>query len=408
MNRRGFLKSFSAFAAIGSAGSAPLLWPSEGIVNPCLPPDVSALSDPWIRKALEGVDFSKAWDAHSHIAGTGDSGGGLWANPKLFSPLHPVEYAQREFYVNASCSDSEQGVDEAFVSRLAALAGLFPPGFKVLLFAFDRFHGEDGRPRHELSHFHVPDRLASSIAARFPERFEWACSIHPYRPDALEALREAHRGGARAVKWLPPSMGIDPSSPRCFPFYAEAARLGIPIISHAGDEHAAAGPGMQHMGNPLLLRAALERGVRVVVAHCATQGSGADLDRGGEAPNYDLFDRMMREAAFEGLLFGDISAIAQVNRAEYIPRILSSGWTRRLLNGSDYPLPGVMPLFDPAALESRGLLPKGSSDSLSAARRSNPLLFDFALKRLLSWEGRFFPLEAFHTRSFFLPDSHAL
>ena len=52
-----------------------------------------------------------------------------------------------------------------------------------------------------------------------PRDFEWVASIHPYRTDALEALEQAKRDGARAVKWLPSAMGIDPASPRCDRFY---------------------------------------------------------------------------------------------------------------------------------------------------------------------------------------------
>ena len=70
---------------------------------------------------------------------------------------------------------------------------------------------------------------------------EWVCSVHPYREDALEALRSAASQGARAVKWLPPAMGMDPSSPRCDPFYQEMQRLDLPLLTHGGDELAARG-----------------------------------------------------------------------------------------------------------------------------------------------------------------------
>ncbi len=36
----------------------------------------------------------------------------------------------------------------------------------------------------------------------------------------------------------------------------------------------------EHFGNPLLLRRALDAGVRVVVAHCGSMGEDRDLDRG--------------------------------------------------------------------------------------------------------------------------------
>lgn len=49
------------------------------------------------------------------------------------------------------------------------------------------------------------------------------------------------------------------------------------------------------------------------------------------------------------------------------------------------------------------VLPAAAVPDLQALRQHNPLLFDFALKRLLSWQGRSFPAAVFHTRSFFAP-----
>ena len=43
------------------------------------------------------------------------------------------------------------------------------------------------------------------------------------------------------MKWLPPSMGMDPASARYDAFYQRMAALGLPLISHAGDEHATKG-----------------------------------------------------------------------------------------------------------------------------------------------------------------------
>ena len=72
--------------------------------------------------------------------------------------------------------------------------------------------------------------------------------------------------GARAVKWLPPAMGIDPASARCDRFYAAAARLGLALLTHAGEEKAVHGAAEHGFGNPLKLRRALldiQRGTAV-------------------------------------------------------------------------------------------------------------------------------------------------
>jgi mannonate dehydratase len=126
------------------------------------------------------------------------------------------------------------------------------------------------------------------------------------------------------------------------------ARLNLPLISHAGLERAVVGTDTQDYGNPLRLRRALDAGVRVVAAHCASMGQDRDLDRGENGPltdSFELFARMLGEARYEARLFGDISAMTQLNRAgPALAQVVErSEWHARLLNGSDLlgGLPGV-------------------------------------------------------------------
>ena len=117
-------------------------------------------------------------------------------------------------------------------------------------------------------------KLAARLHREYPGDFEWIASVHPYRENAVEALEQANKAGARAVKWLPPAMGMDPGAARCDAFYTALVRLGLPLLVHAGDEKAVHGSGRQDYGNPLLLRRPLEHGVKVIVAHCASLGQG--------------------------------------------------------------------------------------------------------------------------------------
>jgi mannonate dehydratase len=264
---------------------------------------------------------------------------------------------------------------------------------------------EGGGADDEHSAIYVPNAYAREIARSCPMEFDWVASIHPYRDDAIDELARVIHDGAKAIKWLPPAMGIDPASPRCDAFYAALARADLPLITHAGEERAVAGTARGELGNPLRLRRALDAGVRVVVAHCATMGSDRDLDRGAHGPeleSFALFARLMGERRYEGRLFGDLSALPQANRAAYLgPLMERSDWHGRLLNGSDYPLPGLMPAYSMDVLVSRGLLEPAAAPVLSEIRRHNPLLFDLVLKRHLRWRGRAFPQVVFHTRRFF-------
>src|SRR5262249_20451638 len=151
---------------------------------------------------------------------------------------------------NAACAD-RRAADRTFVKRLEELAEAFPAGVKLMLLAFDHHHDSAGRPSPQHSPLYIPDRYAAEIASRLPRRFEWIASIHPYRPDAVEALDAARRAGARAVKWLPNAMGIDPASPTCDRFYEALVRTATPLLTHAGEEAAVDTAAAQELGNPL-------------------------------------------------------------------------------------------------------------------------------------------------------------
>lgn len=411
MNRRKFLSATAGVAGVGAL-AAWGAWPEQGIWNPCLGPLPRDLAEhDLVKAAWEGLDTRQVWDSHAHLVGVGDSPSGIRVNPKLQGVLHPFEYGRREFFLNAGCAEVQgKSVDAAYIDRLGQLLEAFPPGAKLMLFAFDRTFEPGGEIDWDETAFHVPDAYVRDTASKRADRLEWVASIHPYRRDCVNALEAAKRDGARAVKWLPSAMGIDPASEGCDAFYSAAARLDLPLISHAGLERAVAGTDRQDFGNPLKLRRALNAGVRVVVAHCASMGKDRDLDGGADAPfvpSFELFARMMDEPEHRGRLFGDISALTQTHRAKIaLDRVMrSTEWHSRLLNGSDYPLPGLMPIFSPDYLVSAGFLEPAAAPVLTAIRRHNPLLFDFVLKRSLKVAGGRLPASLFETRGFFDPFS---
>lgn len=394
--------------ALAAGAAAWKFWPDEGFWNPCRARLPRELADhDLVLAAWEGIDPKKLWDAHAHLVGTGDSGSGITVNPRMDSLLDPAQYARKLFFLNAGCAHrATDSVDRAYVERMHNLLDGMRPGAKLLLFAFDRTYDEAGRPDPGRTAFHVPNEYARDTARAHPQYFEWAASVHPYRADCVQALQAAQRDGARAVKWLPAAMGIDPASPRCDRFYEALQRLRLPLISHAGLERAVHGADAQDHGNPLRLRRALDLGVRVVVAHCASMGQDRDTDKGPNGPyvdSFELFARLMEERRYLGLLFGDISAMTQINRAGLaLARVVERGdWHGRLLNGSDYPLPGVMPIFSVDYLVSLGLVRAAAAPVLKEIRAHNPLLFDFVLKRHLRSGVSALPAKVFETREFF-------
>ena len=121
-------------------------------------------------------------------------------------------------------------------------------------------------------------------------------------------------------------------------------------------------------------------------------------------PCFEMFARLMDEAGYDGLLFGEISAVTQVNRFGNALEVLlkREEWHNRLLNGSDYPLPGILPLFSLRPLIRDGFIREEQAVVLSEIRNYNPLLFDFVLKRSLRVDGQAFANDVFHTRDFFI------
>jgi mannonate dehydratase len=428
-SRRIFLQQFLACGsalAVASNASAALF---DGILfNPCgsiLPHHLA--EHPIVTSAWEGIEAARFWDTHAHIAGTGDGSSGIFTTPEMNSLWHPVQYAQQKFYLNAGCTTKGR-IDHSYVERMKHLAeelnwvacqttqlashekktdSATQVQAKLMLFAFEQAHDENGKPLPEHTAFYVPNAYAREVAHKYPQYFEWVCSIHPYRPDAVTAVESAVFNGARAVKWLPSAMGIDPASPKCDAFYNSLARLNVPLICHAGEEKAVHGMGFHDANNPLKMRRAMDAGVRVVIAHCASIGEDIDLDKGAHGPyksSFDLFARLMADTHYQQYLYGDISAITMRNRSvETLRAIIEhQDWHGRLLNGTDYPLPGVLPLFTTSKLAKAGLLDSAAVPVLDEIQLYNPLLFDFVLKRQLQSGTQKLADNIFHTRDFFL------
>jgi len=398
--------------ASGMAQAGLKWWPGIGLNNDCLSGLPEHLKNhPLMKQIWANIDAAQVWDTHVHIVGTGDSDSTdtnniqsknkVWFNPDMDSYWHPILKLQKQFYMNGGCVDSEH-VDTSYVARLAEISAEMPAGYKSMLFAFDWYHDAQGRPNKTQSIFHIPDQYVAGIAKQYPQYFEWVASIHPYRPDCVDALEQAHVLGARAIKWLPSGMGIDPSTAKCDAFYQKLHDLNMPIISHTGRESAVQGGDQSH-GNPLRMRRALDAGVRVVLAHCASDGHDEDLDnQNKKIKSFDLFSRLMDTPAYQHLVFGEISAITLINHSWAIkPLLARTDWHNRLLNGSDYPLPGIQPLVSTNALVYMDLLQKDQIDFLQELRHYNPLMFDFATKRLINFDGNAFDTSIFHTRSFF-------
>ena len=103
----------------------------------------------------------------------------------------------------------------------------------------------------------------------------------------------------------------------------------MPLLTHTGGEESFTRVD-NSLADPVRLRAALDEGVTVIAAHCASNGKNGGqtnmerlLPLFGEYPN----------------LYADFSSLTQANRLGHLPRILRhSSIHDRLLYGSDMPI----------------------------------------------------------------------
>jgi predicted TIM-barrel fold metal-dependent hydrolase len=352
---------------------------------------LSARAADLVKAAFADVDPARLFDYHTHVAGLGAGATDNFVNPKMRSWRHPLHRLKFAVYLSAAGVEDEGRADQQFAERLVRLVSHIEHHGRYRLLAFDKHYRRDGTADLSKTEFYVPNEYVFGLAAQHPDLFEPVISVHPYRVDAVRELeRWAGRGG-RMVKWLPNAMGIDPSDEKCDPFYLKMRELGLVLLSHGGEEKAVEAEEDQRLGNPLLLRRPLEHGVKVIVAHCAGLGSNEDLDDPARprAHNFRLFLRLMEDPRYEGLVFGDISAMTQFNRiGEPLSAVISrEDLHPRLVNGSDYPLPAINLLIRTGPLARLGYLDEEDRAPLREIYGFNPLLFDYVLKRRLRLPG---------------------
>jgi len=344
-----------------------------------------------IKRAFEGIDPDRLIDHHVHIAGLGAGGTNAFVNARMRTWAHPLHRLKFKVYMSAAGVAEEEQADARFIERLIGLVQNIEAHGKHRLLAFDKNYHTDGSVNLEKTEFYVPNEYVFRIAEQNPGLFLANISVNPYRPDALTELERWATRGARIVKWLPNAMGINPADPDCDPFYQKMKELDLILLSHGGEEKAVEAREDQKLGNPLLLRRPLDHGVKVIVAHCAGLGINEDLDHPDRplADNFDLFMRLMDEKRYEGMVFGEISAMSQFNR---LGKPLSTILRRedlhaRIVNGSDYPLPAVNILIRTKPLVKYGYLTEAERQQLREIYTFNPLLFDFVLKRTIKVPG---------------------
>ena len=304
-------------------------------------------------------------DMHCHSAGIGAGGSGCFVSEAMRRSWKFGIYL-KAFGVTEK--ELLREGDRLILRRLAeSLAQSRRVGAAVVL-ALDGAVDDNGELDKGRTEVYIPNDFIAA-ASRDHGNLLFGASVNPHRRDALERLERVAADGAVLLKWLPSIQGIDPADPRLTPFYLRLSELGLPLLTHTGNEESFT-CARNELGDPERLRLPLRLGVTVIAAHTASNGKN-----GGE-PN---LDRLLRLCAEFPHLYADISALTQLNRLNHLATVLSHPELHcRLLYGTD------MPLLNTPMVMSLAFLHKLSPLKILAITRTpNPWDRDVALKEAL-------------------------
>lgn len=304
-------------------------------------------------------------DAHVHTAGIGAGGSGCFVSKELRDG-YKFKWYLKAFGV--SLEELEAQGDGLVLERLSKRISASRTVDKAVVLAMDGVITAAKELDTEKTQVYIPNEFVAAQTAKY-DNLVFGASVNPYRHDALERLHQVKANGAVLIKWIPAIMGIDPSDLALKPYYETLAALGLPLLTHVGQEKSF-GHAEDHFGDPKRLKLALESGVVVIAAHIATTGKND-----GEK-NYD---RLLPLFAKYPNLYTDISSLTQVNKLGYLSRALKNGtFTERMIYGSDWPLQ-FFPLVSPWYHIGRAPV----TDLWRASRSGNQWDKDVRLKKAL-------------------------
>jgi len=274
-------------------------------------------------------------DAHVHLMAADRAKHKCFVSPAMRKSI-TAWYLSRMAGVSLRVSD--EVFDLAYADHLAKLVREAKYLDKALVFAMDGLYDSAGSldPRTEAL---VSNDWTMEAVRRHPDVFIFGASIHPARPDALGELDRCAEAGAVCVKWVPPSMGMDPADKRFAPFYQKMKEHGMVLTSHTGYEHSVFVVD-QTLGDPERLRLPLEIGLTVVAGHAGTSGFYHKVE---------YFPNMVRMCEEFDNLYADTAAIANPVRFPYRQKLLSPPVLDKLIQGTDYPVPPT-PILWPGAI----------------------------------------------------------
>jgi uncharacterized protein len=297
-------------------------------------------------------------DIHVHISAITPGRGRM--SPRLLKSA-AFRFMRWHFGLDGADASTEAALEKVLADTIEQTEKLDA----AAVLAFDAVYDTDGRMDEENTHLYVTNDYVMELAKRNKQML-FACSVHPYRKDALVELERCIAGGAVLMKWLPITQNINTADDCCIPLYECMAHHNLPLLCHTGWEHAT--PILnKSAADPSIVEPALKRGVKVIAAHCGSRLMPWETD---------FVPTFLRLANQYEHLYGDTAALNVPNRWYAFQAVLQDKVAReKLLHGSDWP---IIPIAPPTRV--------GLGEAIGLMREKNWMRRDVLIKEKLGFD----------------------
>jgi predicted TIM-barrel fold metal-dependent hydrolase len=189
-----------------------------------------------VELAWRDLPDKVAYDVHVHALGDNEKESGAFINPGSKTIRKITHYLRYRAYLSAGNVKDKKRVDQEYITHLVKLARHGGHPIRLFLLAFDQYYDRAGHAVSAKTEFYIPNAWVMTLSQIYPDVFVPVISVHPYRKDAIADLEKWAGLGVRMVKWIPNVQGINPADEAIVPFYEAMKRLGMVLLTHAGEE----------------------------------------------------------------------------------------------------------------------------------------------------------------------------
>jgi predicted TIM-barrel fold metal-dependent hydrolase len=199
----------------------------------------------------------------------------------------------------------------------------------AIVYALDGFYDQNGDLDRAKTDVMIPNDYISEVTSKARNLY-FGASINPNKKNAIEELDRVYNQGAKLVKWIPCTMGIDLKNPtpQVEDFLDRMKELNLPLVTHVGGESTFSWAD-EKLCDPRSIETVLKKGISVIAAHGAISG------KFDQKPGYTYLLELVQKYPN---LYVDNSAGLFVNRFGFYKDVFLTNFHGRTLQGTDYPL----------------------------------------------------------------------